>query len=135
MDNNRYDHHQHQWIDGFKATAPPGADSWSYRAGKVLAVLELTEEVSNEEAAKHEAHAEQGSVGVRPLDLQLVDCDVPLLAVLDVLHDDGVERVVQCAVQMFVVQDQRVGFEDLSKEAERRCQRSGAEQQIVVNVV
>lgn len=96
-----------------------------------MAILELAEEVSDEEAAEHEAHAQQGSVGVRPLNLQLVDCDVPLVAELDVLHDEGVEGVVQCAVEMFVVQDQRVGFEDLSKGAERRCQRSGAEQQML----
>lgn len=49
--------------------------------------------------------------------------------VLDVLRDDWVERVVQCAVQVFVVQNQRVGFEDLSEKRgdvrDRKCAAKG----------
>lgn len=36
----------------------------TYRAWEEDAVLEMTEEVGNEEAAQHQAHREQGSVGV-----------------------------------------------------------------------
>lgn len=35
----------------------------TYRAWEEDAILELTEEVGNEEAAQHQAHREQGSVG------------------------------------------------------------------------
>lgn len=77
--------------------------------------LELTEKVSNEEAAKHQAHGQQGSVGVRPLDLQLLNGYVAVWMDLDVLHDDRVKGVVQRVVEMFVVEDQRVGSEYLKK--------------------
>lgn len=97
-------------------TFPVATDSQSYRAWKEVTILELTEEVCDEETAKHQAHGQQGGVGVRPLNLELVNSDVSICVVLDVLCDDRVEGVVQRGVQMFVVQDQRVGFEDLSKE-------------------
>lgn len=38
-----------------------------------MAILEMAEEVRNEEAAKHQAHGQQGGVGVGPFDLQLVN--------------------------------------------------------------
>lgn len=33
---------------------------------------------------------------------------------------DWMEGVVQCVIQMFIVQDQRVGFEDLSRRRYKR---------------
>lgn len=78
-----------------------------------MTILELTEEKRNEEATKHQAHWQQGGVGVGPLNLQLVHGYVAVWMVLHVLGDDRVEGVVQRGVQMVVVQDQRVGFEDL----------------------
>lgn len=53
-------------------------ESWSYRAWKVVAILELTEEVCNEEAAKHQAHRQQGSVRVGPFNLQLMNTYVAI---------------------------------------------------------
>lgn len=41
-------------------------DSWSYPAGEEMAILEMAEEVCNEEATKHQAHGQQGSVGEGP---------------------------------------------------------------------
>ena len=87
--------------------------SRSYRAGQEMTILEETEEVGDGEAAKHQAHGQQGGVGEGPFDLQLVNGHVSVRMVLDVLLDDGVEGVVHRPVQMVVVQDQRVGFEDL----------------------
>lgn len=40
----------------------------SHLSRKKSAILKLPQKVSDEEAAKHEAHREQGSVGVRRLD-------------------------------------------------------------------
>lgn len=59
-----------------------------------MTILEMAEEVCNEEAAKHQAHGQQGSVGVGPLNLQLVNGYVAIGMVLDVLRDDRVEGVV-----------------------------------------
>lgn len=84
-----------------------------------MAILKLTEEVCNEEAAKHQAHREQGSVGVCPFSFQLMNCYIAIWMDLTMLLDDWVERVVQCIIQMFIVQDQRVGFEDLKKRRNR----------------
>lgn len=78
-----------------------------------MTILETAEEVCNEEAAKHQAHRQQGSVGVGPFNLQLMNSYVAIWMVLDVLLDDWVEGVVHGVVEMFVVQNQRVGFEDL----------------------
>lgn len=85
-----------------------------------MTILELTEEVCNEEAAKHQAHRQQSSVGVWPLYLHLMNSLVAVWMSLDMLLDDWVEGVVQWVVQMFIVQDQRVGFEDLSKKTYKR---------------
>lgn len=80
-----------------------------------MSILERAEEVCNGEATKHQAHGQQGSVGVGPLNLHLMNGYVAVRVVLDVLLDDWVEGIVHCGVQMFIVQNQRVGFEDLSK--------------------
>lgn len=90
-------------------------ESRFYRAGEVVTILEMTEEVCNQEATKHQAHRQQGGIGVGPMRLRLVSGDVAMLIDLSVLDEDRVEGVVQCVVQMIVVQNQRVGFEDLSK--------------------
>lgn len=95
-------------------------ESKSYWAGEEMTILELTEEVCNEEAAKHQAHRQQGSVGVWPLYLQLMNSYIAVWMNLDMLVDDWVEGVFQCVVQMVIVQDQRVGFEDLSKKTYKR---------------
>lgn len=59
-----------------------------------MSVLEHAQEVGNEEATKHQAHGEQGGVGVGPLDLHLVDGHVAVGMNLRVLQDDGVEGIV-----------------------------------------
>lgn len=38
-----------------------------------MAVLEMAEEVRDEEAAKHQAHGQQGGVGEGPFRLQVVN--------------------------------------------------------------
>lgn len=81
-----------------------------------MAILEMAEEVCNEEATKHQAHGQQGSVGVGPFNLQLVNGYIAIWMVLDMLLDDRVEGVLRRVVQMFIVQNQRVGFEDLRGE-------------------
>lgn len=85
-----------------------------------MARLENTQEVRDGEAAEHQAHGQQGGVGVRPLDLQLVNGDVAIGVELHVLRDDRDEGVVHGVVQVVVVQDQRVGLEDLRAKARRR---------------
>lgn len=77
-----------------------------------MTILELTKEVRNEETTKHKAHGQQGSVGIGPLNLNM-NSFVALW--VDVHLIDWVERVIHCVVQMLVVQNQRVGFEDLIK--------------------
>lgn len=64
-----------------------------YRAGEEMTSLETAEEVRNEEAAKHQTHGQQSSVGVGPFNLQLVDGNVAISMELDVLLDDRVEGV------------------------------------------
>lgn len=78
-----------------------------------MTILETTEEVCNEEATKHQAHGQKGGVGVRPFNLQLMDGKVAVIVVLDMLFDERVKGVVRRVVQVFVVQNQRVGFENL----------------------
>lgn len=78
-----------------------------------MSVLEHAQEVCDEEAAKHQAHGEQGGVGVGPLDLHLVNGHVAVGMHLLVLTDEGVEGIVFGGVQMLIVQDQWVGLEDL----------------------
>lgn len=73
----------------------------------------MAKEVCNEEATKHQAHGQQGGVGVGPCNLQLVNGYVATWKVLDMLPEDRVEGVLRWVVQMVVVQNQRVGFEDL----------------------
>lgn len=38
-----------------------------------MTILEMAEEVGNEETTKHQAHGQQGSVGVRPFNLKLMN--------------------------------------------------------------
>lgn len=59
-----------------------------------MPILEMAEEVCNEEATKHQTHGQQGSVGVGPFDLQLMNSYVAIRMVLDVLLDDWVEGIV-----------------------------------------
>lgn len=68
-----------------------------------MSVLEHAQEVRNEEATKHQAHGEQGGVGVGPLDLHLVDGHVAVSMHLLVLRDDGVEGIFFGGVQMLIV--------------------------------
>lgn len=96
------------------------SESKSYWAREVMTILELTEEECHEEAAKHQAHRQQGSVGVWPLYLQLMNSYVAIWMKLNMLLNDWVEGVVQCVIQMVIVQDQRVSFEDLSKKTHKR---------------
>lgn len=84
-----------------------------------MAILKLTEEVCNEEAAKHQAHREQGSVGVCPFHFNTLNCYISIWMNLNTLRHDWVERIVQCIIQIFIVQDQRMGFEDLKKRRNR----------------
>lgn len=84
-----------------------------------MAILKLTEEVCNEEAAKHQAHREQGSVGVCPFNFNTLNCYISIWMNLNTLRHDWVERIVQCIIQIFIVQDQRMGFEDLKKRRNR----------------
>lgn len=76
---------------------------WSYGSGEVMSVLEHAQEVRDEEATKHQAHGEQGGVGVGPLDLHLVDGHVAVSMHLLVLRDDGVEGIFFGGVQMLIV--------------------------------
>ena len=80
-----------------------------------MSSLELTEEICNEEAAKHQAHRQEGRVGEWPFNLQVCNSYVAICMCFNVLLDDWVEGVVKCVVQVVVVQDQRMGFEDLRK--------------------
>lgn len=66
----------------------------SYWARQEMTRLENTQEVRDGEAAKHQAHGQQGGVGVGPFDLQLVDGDVAVRMVLHVLRDNGDEGVI-----------------------------------------
>lgn len=75
-----------------------------------MSSLELAEKVCNEEATKHQAHGEQGGVREGPLNF-LVDGCVGFM--IDMLLQDGMERIFHGFIQMFVVQDQRVALEDL----------------------
>lgn len=75
-----------------------------------MSSLELAEKVCNEEATKHQAHGEQGGVREGPLNFQV---DGFVAFSIDMLLHDGMERIVHGFIQMFVVQDQRVGLEDL----------------------
>lgn len=59
-----------------------------------MTTLKLTQEVCNEEAAKHQAHGEQGSVGVWPFNLHLMNSYIAIWMDLDMLLDDRVEGVV-----------------------------------------
>lgn len=75
--------------------------------------LEKTQEVRDGEAAKHQAHGQQGRVGVGPIHLLHQNGDVAVSVVLHLLRDDWDEGVLHGAVQVIVVQDQRMGLEDL----------------------
>lgn len=77
-----------------------------------MSSLELAEKVCNEEATKHQAHGEQGGVREGPLNF-FVDGSVAIRKELDMLLEDGMERIVHGFIQICVVQDQRVGLEDL----------------------
>lgn len=81
-----------------------------------MAVFEVAEEICNEEATKHQAHGQQGSVGVGPFKLQLVNGYIAVWMVLDMLLDDWVEGVIHRSVQMLIVQNQRMCLEDLRGE-------------------
>lgn len=81
-----------------------------------MAVLEVAEEVCDEEAPKHQAHGQQGSVGVGPFKLQLLNGYIAVWMFLDKLPDDWVEGVIHRAVQMLIVQNQRMCLEDLRGE-------------------
>lgn len=76
---------------------------WSHRSGEVLSVLKHTQEVRNEEATKHQAHGEQGSVWVWSLDFHLMDGHIAIRMHLLVLSDDGVEGIVFGGIKMVVV--------------------------------
>lgn len=75
--------------------------------------LENTQEVRDGEAAKHQAHGEQSGVGIGPLQLLHQDGDVAVRMVLQLLRHDWDEGVLHGAVQVVVVQDERMGLEDL----------------------
>lgn len=60
-----------------------------------MTILELTEEICNEEAAKHQTHRQQGGIGVWPLMLYLVNSHVAIWVKLDMLLINRVEGVVQ----------------------------------------
>lgn len=114
-----------------------GVESWSYRAGEVMTILELTKEICNEEATKHKAHGQQRSVGIGPFNLHLFNGYVAIWMDLNVLLDDWVEGVVQWIIQMFVVQNQRVGFEDLRRnrgEMQERTLKETPDEKMVVCV-
>lgn len=67
--------------------------------------LENTQEVRDGEAAKHQAHGQQGRVGVGPFHLLHQNGDVAVRIVLQLLRDDRDEGVLHGAVQVVVVQD------------------------------
>lgn len=79
-----------------------------------MAIFELTEEVCDEETPEHKTHGKQGGVGVGPLMYDLEHCNVAIIKMLYFLLDHRVERVVQGVVQVLIVQNQRVSFEDLN---------------------
>lgn len=79
-----------------------------------MAILEMAEEVCNEEATKHQAHGQQGSVGEGPFK-QLVNGLIAFWMWHDFLYD-RVEGVLHRVVHMFIVQNKRVGVEDLRGE-------------------
>jgi hypothetical protein len=92
----------------------------SYRSREEVAIFELTEEVCDEETPEHKTHGKQGGVGVGPLMYDLVHCLVAIIMILYALLDHRVERVVQAVVQVLIVQNQRVSFEDLNNEKKSR---------------
>lgn len=85
-----------------------------YPAGEILAVLELAQKESDEEAAEHQAHWQQGRVGEGSLVLLLNDGDVTtwMWGHCECL-DDWVEGIFQSVIDLVVVQDQWVCCEDL----------------------
>lgn len=85
----------------------------SYRAREVMTILENTEEVRNGEAAKHQAHGQQGGVGEGSFNLQLINGNILRCIVQNMIMLPWGEGVIHCVVQVLVVQDQRVGFENL----------------------
>lgn len=84
-----------------------------------MTILEVAEEICNEEATKHQAHGQEGGVGVGSFNLQLMEGYVAIWVVLNMLLDDRVEGVIHRGIQMFVVQNQRVGSEDLKSGGRR----------------
>lgn len=81
----------------------------TYRAGKEMAVLELPEKECNEEAPKHQAHGEQGGVGVRCQQV-FWSGTVDFIVLLQ-----NMRKVVQGNIQFLVVENQRMGLKDLHK--------------------
>lgn len=84
--------------------------------GKKSAVLELPQEVSDEEATQHEAHREQRCIGVGRVNS--VD-DYRSVASSVVVHDrlfhSWVPGIFNCGIHMVVVQDHRMGLENLKR--------------------
>lgn len=78
-------------------------DGYTYRAWEEDAILEMTEEVGNEEAAQHQAHRQQGSVEAWSQGLAgfcAVDSFILVICVV----------AVSC---IFIVPNQRVSLENL----------------------
>lgn len=65
----------------------------SYRAREEMTILENTEGVRNGEAAKHQAHGQQGGVGEGSFNLQLMNGNILLCIVRNTImlpRDEGV---------------------------------------------
>ena len=97
----------------------------SHRAWEVVSILELTQEERDEEAPEHQAHGQQSCVGVGR-------CFMGSGLVDGGLHVRVVEGVVDGVVQMGVVQDQRVGFEDLPRPEEEETMNDSSKACICV---
>ena len=87
---------------------------------KKCSILELAQEKSNKETAKHEAHGEEGCVGVRQLNI--VDensCISSGIVIDDGLFHLWVPGVVQRCIQMIVIQNQWMWLKGLERSQER----------------
>lgn len=68
-----------------------------------MTILELPEEVRDEETAEHEAHGEQGGVGVRSLSWFVVDSDIAKLILQMLNFGDVLEGILQGTIQTLVI--------------------------------
>lgn len=96
-------------------------DLKTHLSWKKCPVLKLAQEIGNKEASKHEAHGQQGRVGVRGLDSVDDNSYVASRVVIDdrLLHF-RMPGIFQSGIQMVVIQNQRMRLEGLQTSEEKR---------------